>query len=211
MSAPRTPSERFDRNVQRRSASVLKQRVLDQQTEEFAAAVATAAASDAVERTAALIVSARRRFVMAAGKSHAYAALLAADLSAGLSGVVLVDGGAGQSLDMLTDVRQGDVLVAISLQRYRHETVDVARAYAARGGALALLTDADDAPLCDVAAERIVVGAHSASYANSPTSIVLALHLLATLSIASSKGARRRLHARDDLARELHLYDQEAR
>lgn len=201
-----SPAERFDRNVQRRSAQVLKQRVLDQQRAEFGKALAWAAEHDAIEQAAARIVSARRRFLLGNGKSLSYAALLAADLSAGLSGVQLVDGATVRPLDVLGDIRQGDLMVAISMSRYRRETVSVAEAYAARGGELVLITDAEDAPLTALAATRIVIGSDSASYASSPTAVVLALHLLATLTIASSKGAGRRLHERDALAADLNLY-----
>ncbi|MEU8820467.1 SIS domain-containing protein [Actinoplanes sp. NPDC048796] len=197
-----TPAERFDRNVQRRSARVLKQRVLEQQRAEFGKALAWAAEHDAIERAAARIVSARRRFVLGNGKSQAYAALLTADLSAGLSAVQQVV----RPLDLLGDIRQGDLLVAVSMERYRRDTVDVAAAYTRHGGELILITDAPDAPLTSAAGTAIVVERDSASYANSPTSIVLALHLLATLTIASSKGAGRRLHDRDALAAELDLY-----
>jgi DNA-binding MurR/RpiR family transcriptional regulator len=205
-----TPSERFDRNVQRRSAQVLKQRVLEQQREEFEKALAWAAEQDAIERAAALIVSARRRYLLGYGKSLAYASMLATDLSAGLSGVHLVGDGSLRALDVLSDVRQGDLLVAVSMSRYRRETVDVAAAYVRRGGDLVLITDADDAPLTAAATTSIVIGTESASYANSPTSVVLALHLLATLTIASSKGAGRRLHLRDELAADLGLYHRES-
>lgn len=204
-----TPAERFDRNVQRRSARVLKQRVLDQQRAEFDRALAWAAEHDAIERAAARIVSSRRRYLLGHGKSLSYAALLAADLGAGLSAVHLVDGATVRTLDLLSDIRQGDLLVAVSLERYRRETVDVASAYVRRGGELVLVTDAEDAPLAAAAGTRIVLGTASASYANSPTSVVLALHLLATLTIASSKGAGRRLHERDALAAELNLYAEE--
>ena len=197
-----TPAERFERNVQRRSANVLKQRVLDQQRVAFEKALAWAAEHDAIEQAAARIVSARRRYLLGAGKSLAYASLLATDLSAGLSGVHLVT----RPLDLLGDIRAGDLLVAISMERYRRETVEVAGAYVRRGGELVLITDADDAPLAALAATRVVVGSGSASFTNSPTPVVLALHLLATLTIASSKGAGRRLHDRDALAAELDLY-----
>jgi len=203
---PATPAERFERNVQRRSAQVLKQRVLEQQRAEFDKALAWAAEHDAIELAAARIVSARRRYLLGNGKSLSYAALLGADLSAGLSGVHLVDGATVRALDVLGDIRQGDLLVAISMSRYRRETVSVAEAYAARGGELVLITDAEDAPLTALATTRVVIGTDTASYASSPTSVVLALHLLATLTIASSKGAGRRLHERDTLAAELNLY-----
>ncbi|MEU4427599.1 SIS domain-containing protein [Actinoplanes sp. NPDC024001] len=205
-----TPAERFDRNVQRRSAQVLKQRVLEQQRAEFDKALAWAAEQDAIERAAALIVSARRRYLLGSGKSLSYASLLASDLSAGLSGVHLVDGASLRPLDVLSDIRQGDLLVAVSMERYRRETVDVAAAYVRHGGDLVLITDADDAPLIGSATASIVIGSESASYANSPTSVVLALHLLATLTIASSKGAGRRLRDRDALASELGLYTEES-
>jgi DNA-binding MurR/RpiR family transcriptional regulator len=201
-----TPADRFDRNVQRRSAQVLKQRVLDQQRAEFERTLAWAAEHNAIERAAALIVSARRRYLLGNGKSLSYASLLAADLSAGLSGVHLVDGATVRPLDMLGDIRQGDLLIAICMARYRRDTVTVATAYARHGGELLLITDADDGPLTDVAASRIVLDPASASYTNSPTSVVLTLHLLATLTIASSKGAGRRLRERDALAAELGLY-----
>ena len=206
MTAGETPAERFDRNVQRRSARVLKQRVLEQQRAEFGAVLAWAAEHDAIERAAARLVSARRRFLIGYGKSLGYASLLAADLSAGLSGVHLVDGAALRVLDVLGDVRQGDVMLAVSMRRYRRETVEAAAAYVRHGGELVLVTDAADAPLTGVAATSIVIGAGSASFATSPTPVVLALHLLATLTIASSKGAGRRLRERDALAAELGLY-----
>ncbi|AEV83226.1 transcriptional regulator [Actinoplanes sp. SE50] len=209
MTSRGTPAERFDRNVQRRSAQVLKQRVLEQQRAEFDRALQWAAEHDAIERAAALIVSARRRFLVGNGKSLSYASLLASDLSAGLSGVHLVDGAALRPLDVLSDIRQGDLLIAVSLERYRRETVEVATAYVRHGGDLVLITDAEDAPLAGLATARIVVGTGSASYVNSPTSTVLALHLLATLTIASSKGAGRRLRERDALAAELDLHVEE--
>ncbi len=201
-----TPADRFDRNVQRRSARVLKQRVLEQQRAEFDQALEWAAGHESIEHAAGLIVSARRRYLIGYGKSLSYASLLAADLSAGLSGVHLVDGVPLRALDVLSDIRQGDLLVAVSLERYRRETVEVASAYVRHGGDLVLITDAEDAPLAGVATARIVVGTGSASYVNSPTSIVLALHLLATLTIASAKGAGRRLRERDEMAAELGLY-----
>ncbi|GID27906.1 MurR/RpiR family transcriptional regulator [Paractinoplanes brasiliensis] len=201
-----SPAERFDRNVQRRSAQVLKQRVLDQQRVAFDKALAWAAEHDAIEQAAARMVSARRRYLLGNGKSLAYASMLGADLSAGLSGVHLVDGANLRPLDVLGDIRQGDLLVAILMSRYRRDTVAVAEAYVARGGDLVLITDSEDAPLTAAASTRIVIGTETASYASSPTSVVLALHLLATLTIASSKGAGRRLHERDALAAELGLY-----
>lgn len=204
-SAARTPSERFAQNVHRKSAAVLKQRVLEQQRAELAWTMDAMSADDSAEKAAAALVSSRRRLIVGTGRSYGLASLLATDLSAGLSGVELLDGATRDFLTALTDQRAGDVLFAISLSRYRRETVDFAREYAQRGGRLILLTDSPNAPLAGLADVRVIVRPRSASYTNSPTSVALALHLIATLTIAASKGAGRRLRERDELTDHLDL------
>src|SRR5918994_493581 len=62
---------------------------------------------------------ARRRFIVGSAKSFSYASLLAFDLSAGLSHVTLIDGTVVRGVDVLSDVRSSDVMVAFSLRRYR--------------------------------------------------------------------------------------------
>jgi DNA-binding MurR/RpiR family transcriptional regulator len=201
-----SPHERFDARLLRRSASTLKQRVIDQERRQFDDTVAWARADPAIERAAALIVTARRRFVLGAAKSFTYASLLAADLSAGLANVTLIDGTIVRPLDVLSDVRASDVMIAVSLSRYRRYTVDFAIPFVEAGGTLVIITDSPDAPLVPHAAESIIVNTTSASFANSPIAVALVLHILATLTTASSKGADRRLLERDRLAHTLGLY-----
>ncbi len=57
-----------------------------------------------------------------------------------------------------------------------------------------------------LADQSIFVATGSASYVDSPTVIASVLHVLATLTTASAKGARRRLGERDRLNTELGLY-----
>ncbi|WP_243695142.1 MurR/RpiR family transcriptional regulator [Agromyces protaetiae] len=192
--------------MQRRSAAVLKRRVIEQERRQLELALDWARDDDAFERVAAQIVAARRRFILGAAKSFTYASLLALDLSAGLANVTLIDGTIVRPLDVLSDVRSSDVLVAISLSRYRRYTVDMALQFAKAGGTLIVVTDSPDAPLVQHASERIIVSTESASFANSPTSVALVIHLLATLTTASAKGAGRRLAERDRLAESLDLY-----
>lgn len=201
-----SPHERYDARVQRRSALVLKRRVIEQERELLAHALDWANEDPAFERTAGLIVAARRRFVLGAAKSFTYASLLAMDLSAALANVVLIDGTIVRPLDVLSDVRSSDVLVAISLARYRSYTVDIAELFKKGGGTLVVITDAPDAPLVSIADECLIVDTASASYANSPTSVALVIHILTTLTTASAKGAGRRLLERDRLAEQLGLY-----
>ncbi|GAA3884903.1 hypothetical protein GCM10022381_28860 [Leifsonia kafniensis] len=201
-----SPHERFDARVQRRSALVLKNRVLDQEQSQFESTVAWARADPGLERIAGLVVAARRRFILGAAKSFTYASLLAMDLSAGLANVALIDGTIVRPLDVLSDVRSTDVMVAISLSRYRKYTVEVAERFSRAGGTLIVITDSADAPLVSLAQESLIVNTASASFANSPTSVALVIHVLATLTTASAKGAGRRLRERDRLGRDLGLY-----
>lgn len=202
-----SPSQRFGARLQRpSSAAALQARVIEQETRTLAEALERVAADGSVAAAAALVVAARRRFVAGTGKSFAYASLLAVDLSAGLANVTLVDGTLVRHLDVLADVRDTDVLVAVSLRRYRRETVALAERFAAAGGAVVAITDTASSPLVRVAGQAIVVPTASASFADSPTAVAAVVHLLATLTTASAKGARRRLAERDRLAHDLDLY-----
>lgn len=201
-----SPHERFDARVQRRSANVLKRRIVDQERGQLDAVLDWARDDPALENVAAMIVAARRRFILGAAKSFPYASLLAMDLSAGLANVSLIDGTIVRPLDVLSDVRTNDVMVAISLSRYRKYTIDVAEPFSRAGGTLIVITDSPDAPLVPFATESIIVNTASASFSNSPTSVALVTHILASLVIASAKGAGRRLLERDRLSDELGLY-----
>ena len=202
-----SPGQRFGARLQRpSSATALQARVIEQETRNLAEAFRLVAGDGSVVGAAATIVAARRRFVAGTGKAFAYASLLAGDLSAGMSNVTLLDGTVVRPLDVLGDVRDTDVLVAVSLRRYRRETIAVAEQFAQAGGTVVAVTDADDAPLAAIAAQAIVVPTDSASFADSPTAVAAVVHLLATVTTASAKGARRRLAQRDRLSHELGLY-----
>lgn len=202
-----SPGDRFGARLHRRSsASALQAQLVEQETRNLAEALDRVVADGSVAQAAATVIAARRRFVTGSGKSFAYASLLASDLSAGLSQVTLVDGAVVRPLDILSEVRETDVLVAVSLRRYRRETVMIADRFCAGGGTVVGITDSDSAPLAGIADEAIVVPTDSASYADSPTAVAAVLHLLATLTTASAKGARRRLAERDRLSHELGIY-----
>jgi DNA-binding MurR/RpiR family transcriptional regulator len=185
---------------------VLTRRLVGQQEAHLTSALDAVAAAGVLPRAAGLVVAARRRYVTGTAKSLAFATLLAADLSVGLSHVQLVDEATVHGLDVLPEVGASDVLVAFSFRRYRRETVAFARAFAAAGGVLVAITDDEDAPLAAVATQTVVVDTDSASFADSPTAVVAVSHVLATLAAASAKGARRRIAARDRLAADLGLY-----
>lgn len=153
---------------QRRSSALLKRRLVDDQRRQLDTMLDWALTDDSVEEMAAQIVGARRRFIIGATKSFAYASLLALDLSASLANVHLVDGTIIRPIDVLSDVRSSDVMVAFSIQRYRKYTIDIATAFQDAGGRLLVITDAADAPLAHVGADVVLVPPDGVSYDSSP-------------------------------------------
>lgn len=195
--------ERFRTSL---SAEVLQAKVIETETRSLARTFDELTRTGAVSHAATLILGARRRYIAGRGKAVAYADLLAADLSATLSNVFLVDDRSLSPLTVLTDVRASDLLVLFTMRRYREESIRFGERFRTAGGELIVVTDSDDAPLTDVASAVIRVHTHSASYADSPTAVAAVCHLLSTLTTASAKGARRRLAARDELAADLGLH-----
>jgi DNA-binding MurR/RpiR family transcriptional regulator len=201
-----SPQERYDARLQRRSSALLQRRVVEQERASIDEALDQIRTDESIAQAAARIVAARRRFVIGSAKSFSYASLLAFDLGVGLSQVTLIDGTVVRGVDVLADVRSNDLMVAFSFRRYRRDTVDVARRFVEAGGELVAVTDFEDAPLAKFADQCIYVATGSASYVDSPTVVASVLHVLATLTTASAKGARRRLVERDRLNAELGLY-----
>lgn len=203
-----SPDDRYAARLQRLpSATQLLQRVIQQETCNLAATLERLRADGSLECAARRTVAARRRFVVGGSKSLAYASLLAADLSASLANVTLVDGAVVRPVDVLCDVRSDDVLIAFSFRRYARSTSVVAREFAAAGGTVIGITDAPDSGVARVAEVPVIVSTDSASYADSPTAVAAVVHILATLTAASAKGARRRLARRDVLTRQLDVYE----
>ncbi|HYH32170.1 MAG TPA: SIS domain-containing protein [Pseudonocardia sp.] len=202
-----TPDERYGARLQRRStANTLLQRVVAQETATLSATLERLQHDGSLEQAARRIVAAKRRFVTGGSKSWSYASLLATDLSASMANVVLIDGTVVRAVDVLSDVRPGDVLVAFSLRRYARSTIAVAEEFAAAGGTVIGVTDDAESAVARAAEVAVVVSTDSASYADSPTAVAAVVHVLATLAAASAKGARRRLARRDELTARLGVY-----
>ncbi|MCH8561521.1 MurR/RpiR family transcriptional regulator [Nesterenkonia sp. DZ6] len=204
---PDNPAARFGASMSpRASAKTLQARLIRKERENLERVFASFETEDSVARAAALIAGARRRFIVGHGRSAAFAHLLDLDLSHGVSQVSLIDGQSTRSIDVLTDVRSTDVLVAFSMRRYRRETADLVHAFAQRGGTVVAVTDSVDSPLVAPASEVVIVPTCSASVTDSATGIAAVIHLLTALTTASAKGSRRRLTERESLIQEMGLY-----
>jgi DNA-binding MurR/RpiR family transcriptional regulator len=202
-----TPTERYTARLQERSlASILQQRVIEKEQANLAAALKKVQADGTALVLASLIVAARRRFITGSGKSFAHATLLARDLAEGLSQVVLIDRTVIRAIDILSETKSTDILIAFSFRRYRRDTVELCRKFVEAGGTVVAITDAEDSPLTEVATASIFVPTDSVSYTDSPTAVTAIVHLLAALCTASAKGAKRRLAEKDRLSREFGVY-----
>jgi DNA-binding MurR/RpiR family transcriptional regulator len=202
----RSPGDRYHARMESTSSATLQARLIASELDNLAEVLERLGTDGSVRRAAAITVAARRRFVIGAGKSHAYANLLASDLSAAMAQVSLVDDSTVSTLDLLSDVRETDVLIAFSFRRYRRSTIEVAAGFRAAGGKVVAVTDDAAAPLGRHADEVVEVATDSASYADSPTAVAATIHLLATLATASAKGAKRRFADRDRISAELGIY-----
>lgn len=201
------PDERFQARLDRNtSAETLQRRVVEQETTNLTLALERIAEAGTLIRAASLIVAARRRFVTGSAKSFGYAALLAGDLAVGLSHVTLIDDTIVHALDVLSEVRDTDVLVAFSFRRYRRSTIALVEQFVAAGGQVIAVTDYPDSPITRFAAVSIIVSTDSASFADSPTAVAAVTHLLTTLATASAKGARRRIAEREKSGHALGIY-----
>lgn len=202
-----SPEERYAARLQAKSsATALRARIVETELRNLRDTFEHLSEDDALVHASARIVAARRRYILGAGKSFAYATLFAWDLSAGLAQVLLIDEAAVRSIDVLSDVRPTDVLVVFSFRRYQRQSIVIAEQFAAAGGVVIAVTDSIDAPITRHAVESVTVPTASASYADSPTGVAAVIHLLSTLTTASAKGARRRFAEREKLSRILGSY-----
>lgn len=202
-----SPDQRFQERLARNlSAEALQRRIIEQETTNLSIALERITDTGVLPRAASLIVAARRRYVSGAAKSFGYAALLSGDLAVGLSHVTLIDDSIVHTLDVLSEVRDSDVLVAFSFRRYRRSTLSLAEQFVAAGGKVIAITDHADSPVVALAAEAVIVSTDSVSFADSPTAVAAVTHILTTLSTASAKGARRRIAVREQFGQALGIY-----
>ncbi len=195
----------------RRRSSALKSRILQAERSALERSVEAFESDPSFERASALIAGSRRRFVLGRGASQGSAATLASALGASFSQVMLAAPPSLEALDLLSDVRTGDALIAVCTRPYRRDTVEIARQYVAAGGTVVLLTDSSDSPLSAFAAEQVVVDTEDRELGDTSSGILLAIRLLVDLAAASSKGAARRAQERERLGAVLDLYAPEQR
>lgn len=197
------PNGALSRARGKSSAESLRSAIVNMEREHIGDMLGRFEQDDSFIRAASMIVSARRRYITAAGVSQAFAHLLHRNLDTGLVNVMEIESSSMSAIDLLSDVRKQDVLIAYSFVRYPKSTVVLARQWANAGGQLVLITDDDQGPAAKYANVTINVGAREMVYTYSPTGPAIATFILSNLIIASAKGSKRHLAARERAAEEL--------
>ncbi len=159
---------------------------------------------DAIERfTAAadMIASANRVFCLGQRSSFSVAYIFHYVRSLFGSNSVLVDGSGGSGVDTLRAIGKGDVLLAISVNRYVRHTIDAAKFAKDRGARVVALTDSEISPLVSFADEVILVRTETPSFFHAMAPAFAAVECLAAL-VAARRG-RETLAALDESERQL--------
>jgi DNA-binding MurR/RpiR family transcriptional regulator len=100
------------------------------------------------------------------------------------SNSVLVDGSGATGVDVLRNIRKGDVLLAISVRRYVRHTMDAVSYAKARGAHVIAITDSELSPLSEHADETIVVQTDTPSFFHTMAPAFAAVECLAALVAA---------------------------
>jgi DNA-binding MurR/RpiR family transcriptional regulator len=159
---------------------------------------------DAIERfTAAadMIASADRVFCVGQRSSFSVAYIFHYVRSLFGSNSVLVDGSGGSGVDTLRAIGKGDVLLAVSVNRYVRHTIDAAKFAEDRGARVVALTDSEISPLVAFADEAILVRTETPSFFHTMAPAFAAVECLAAL-VAARRG-RETLAALDESERQL--------
>jgi DNA-binding MurR/RpiR family transcriptional regulator len=159
---------------------------------------------DAIERfTAAadMIASADRVFCLGQRSSFSVAYIFHYVRSLFGSNSVLVDGSGGSGVDTLRAIGKGDVLLAISVNRYVRHTIDAAKFAKDRGARVVALTDSEISPLVSFADEAVLVRTETPSFFHTMAPAFAAVECLAAL-VAARRG-RETLAALDESERQL--------
>src|SRR5579862_9427 len=159
---------------------------------------------DAIERfTAAadMIASANRVFCLGQRSSFSVAYIFHYVRSLFGSNSVLVDGSGGSGVNTLRAIGKGDVLLAISVNRYVRHTIDAAEFAKDRGARVVALTDSEISPLVSFADEAILVRTETPSFFHTMAPAFAAVECLAAL-VAARRG-RETLAALDESERQL--------
>lgn len=141
---------------------------------------------ETVNRAIALLLKARRIFIVGSGASHYVGAFLEDGLALYLDAEVVFAssrGGPERAVRHMLSTGPEDVVIAISLPRYSRATLELAGFAKKRGAVLIALTDGPSSPLVPLADMTFFAPARNSFLPNSPTAaFAVADALITTLA-----------------------------
>jgi DNA-binding MurR/RpiR family transcriptional regulator len=141
---------------------------------------------ETVNRAIALLLKARRIFIVGSGASHYVGAFLEDGLALYLDADVVFAssrGGPERAVRHMLSAGPEDVVIAISLPRYSRATLELAKFTKKRGAVLIALTDGPSSPLVPLADMTLYAPARNSFLPNSPTAaFAVADALITTLA-----------------------------
>lgn len=103
------------------------------------------------------------------------------------SNSVLVDGSGAVGIDVLRNIKRGDVLLAVSVRRYVRDTLEAVKYAKARGARIVAITDSELSPLSKMANDMILVQTETPSFFHTMSPAFSAVECLAAL-VAARQG-----------------------
>jgi DNA-binding MurR/RpiR family transcriptional regulator len=176
------------------------------------AVVSRGASGETVLAVAATIAAARRTLVVASGSYAGVGVPLAHNAALAGYDVQYLDGSSAASVNALAACGEGDVVIAISFWRLYTSAVRAARAAAARGAGVCVITDSASGPLATYADHVLLVPAEGVSFFPSLTpALAVAQAVVAELAAIDPGRTRASVQRSDELWDEFGLLDRAPR
>jgi len=102
--------------------------------------------------------------------------------------VILLDGQGGTYADNLRSFGPGDVIFAVSVEPYSHQTMRAVEFARDHGGKAVALTDSPVSPLAKSAAQSLIIGNETPSFFDSIVGAIAAVEVLLAFMVAEGGG-----------------------
>ncbi|GMG82023.1 MurR/RpiR family transcriptional regulator [Paralimibaculum aggregatum] len=158
-------------------------------TAENVEAVWTGQAAEAVTALADAIIAAPRVYVLGMGSAYSLAHQFWYVARMAFEQIQPIPRHGSQPVDDLAWIREDELLVALTFQPYRAETMAAVRLAAARGATIAGITDSATSPLARHADHLLVAPTHTPQFFQSHAAVVALLEGLIAVMVARGGAA----------------------
>ena len=149
-----------------------------------------------LEKACAAILKARRVYVLGVGSAYYLAHHFWYVTRMAFGHIAPIPRHGSQPIDDLAHVGKGDLLIALTFQPYRAETMDAVRLARRRGARVIGITDSATSPLAREAAQTLICPTHTPQFFESHAAVTGLLEALVALLVArAGEDAQARIEA----------------